>query len=211
MEASTQPSTHRKGETMLQDNPALGRTGWLPIGPWPELDELHDEHEERLRHHAEAADEFAKLYEQFKEEDAAQVSAAKEGGEAPQLTPQAEREDALRAAKAKAKAEREALAKFIVRAVETIEAHEAEWLADLEEQGREAVNKRLEAARLLAEADQVVGEAKRTTMWLRRTAYGGIRPPLGHIAHSQPLSWVWTPLALQRATQAGPPSPSAPE
>ena len=170
----------------LVDSPALRSNDWLPEGLWPELDELRTRHHELLEQWQAAISAVADLHQRFEDEDEGRVQAYVDGKQ-PKVTGEPERVGMLAEAKAKLEAARRQLEAFLAEAVETIQKHEDEWQAELDARGAAAAEKRQEAARLLAEADQAVGEVTRTRRWLQRSTYPSGSRHISHDALSVPL------------------------
>ena len=164
------------------NNPAVRKAGWLPRGLWPELDELAQRHDDALAAADQAGADARALGAKFKAEDEARIEAYKTGLEAPKMTDPAERERVTSEARAKAEAARRNLGEAIVAAIEGVQAHADEWLADLKRRRADADAKREEAKRLLEEADEGLGQVKATEQWVERTAENRNN---NHIAHSE--------------------------
>src|SRR5215211_6981006 len=76
----------------LMRNPAVQRSGWIPRGLRPELDELGERHEAALTAVEEALRAAGELGQRFKDEDEARIEAYKTGLKTPKMTPPDERE-----------------------------------------------------------------------------------------------------------------------
>lgn len=160
----------KRGSRLYKNNPAVRRGNWLPHGLWPEMDDLHDRHKEFLSRLADASSAAASLTKSYEAEDEAKTTALAEGKEPPSQTDETARQAALRDAAVRTEAAMQALHNFLAEAIDVIQAKEADWLADLNARDSEAEEKRAEAARLLNEADQDTWTAKRSRMWIERTA-----------------------------------------
>jgi hypothetical protein len=171
-----------RGEALIErHHPVVTKPGWLPAGLWPELDERRDQHEEAVKQVAEATTAAQAIGDKFRAEDEARIEAYKTGMEAPTMTDPAERERMTAEARARFKAAQEALAEAVADAVDTLETNGAEWIADVTRRTDEAEDKKAAAARLLAEADQLVAESDRLRLWLARSS--GIDQRLARLGH----------------------------
>jgi hypothetical protein len=159
----------------------LVKPDWLPPGLWSELDELREEHHQLIEERKRTQAEAVAVRQRFEEEDRQRQEAYRRGKQA-KVTPRHEREDAIEDAKAKAGAAMDNLEEFLDEAVQTIQRKQGDWLEDLRRAELLADEKREEAMRLLAEADQLLAETKRNRLWVTRTAEDGT---MGHISYRE--------------------------
>lgn len=165
---------------LVTDAPALVDPGWLPPEStgWAELDELAILHRRLLARRAEVGDERRTLVQGFEGEDAARHEAqtaaflADDPGPVPDVTSTGDRKAALDALTERARSADAALDEFLSGAVSVIEAHVAEWTADLVTHRADAAGKRREAARLLEEARAEEIRVARVEQWVMRN--GGV-------------------------------------
>ncbi len=92
--------------------PALNKPDWLPEGLWDELDELCAEHGTFIHARETATNALHELQRRFEGEDKS-LSA----GESEEFTPKADRDDALKAARAKVDSTTAELQAFLRRAI----------------------------------------------------------------------------------------------
>ena len=169
-------------DIIVREHPALSREDWLPEGVRPELDALREEHQRFVAAGQKLAAERKALRQRFEQEDREREAALKAGyaegtdPDLPAATSKPDREAELNAQEEREHAFAEAFGEFLAGGIETIEANEPEWQADLLSEAAEAERKREEAQRLLHEADAQVRDLDRLGRWLRRTAGHG---PLG--------------------------------
>jgi hypothetical protein len=160
---------------LLDNNPALWRSNWLPDGSeWPELAERRAQHERLLAAVEQArAQELAvhRRHSAAEKAHAAELQEAFLQGREPNA-PDVASPDARAAEKADAdrvtKAAVAALEQFLAEALAEIRERAPEWYAALDARAGEADAKRQEALRLLAEADAHVAGMERMRGWLRR-------------------------------------------
>jgi hypothetical protein len=169
---------------LLQDQLALVRRDFFPTGEeWPAFAEYQAEHVRLLDLRAETATVYSDLRRAFEEEEeqrAAALSASfLSGGEetVTEATPPEEREAQLKEALLRVEAANDALVTFLHKALAEIKENEAELYAELQERATAAEAKRVEAKRLLEEADLLVRGMRRQAHWLDRAAGHNI---LGH-------------------------------
>jgi hypothetical protein len=159
------------GKRITEFNPATTRSGWLPKGLWSDLDELHARHEEAIANVARSKQEAMELGQRFRAEDAERQEAYKTGLTVPKMTDPGKRERLVAEARDKVRAAEAALPEVVAEVVAAVQAHEAEWSADLDAKFVTAENKVEEAQRLLDEANLEQAKVNRTRSWLRRTAH----------------------------------------
>jgi hypothetical protein len=181
----------------LTTEPSFSLEDWLPgeESPWPELADLHDEHVRLLRARQEQSDAIVALRVKYREEDkgyerglAEQIGDGVAVAEAdmPEVTSAEVREAAIKEATIRYNAAERALADFIKGALKVMAEREAEWQLSLLDHVASAEEKRREARRLLAEADQEVAQVARLQHWVRRAggkvglqvAWGHLPPPI---------------------------------
>lgn len=172
----------QKGEKLIQrHHPVVTKSGWLPAGMWPELDECRSRHEKAVQQIVDARQKAGTIGDEFRSEDEARIEAYKTGMQTPTMTDPAERERVTAEAGAAFDAASEALAEAVADAVATLEANGKAWLADLESREERAEAKRAEAAKLLAEAQVESDEVLRTKQWVGRSS--GEYPRLARLGH----------------------------
>ena len=166
-----QQPQHRRWR-FLEDNRALTMPGWLP--PAEECPALAEVREGHLRVLAAVADTSRMAGELARRRGAEleAVRAAEEealfSGKTVKTPDVTVTEDEIAEARVKAEAARDALQRFARQAVEQVREREGQIVSALEEQALEAVAKRVEAQRLLAEADELERTPARIQLWLDR-------------------------------------------
>jgi hypothetical protein len=158
---------------------AVTYSTWLPADSgWPVMDELRAEHHRHLRQIMGALGDLyepitaaSKADETYRE---AVEEAMRNGDPVPEDTRRSEEEvradvDRLRVP---VKAALAIFAEWLDEAIETIRAHEDEWRADLERQGKEAEEKAAEARRLAEHAARQEHHLRERAIWLQRTSEG---------------------------------------
>jgi len=170
-----------KHRQLLENNPAFMRVGWIPGGddaPWDELAELREEHHRLLANRTRTAEAILNLRQAFEREDAERTQAKALGfrldkkAAKVEVTPDADRESALREAHVEAEAALDALGDFLVEALDALAGRQAEWFADLDEHREVALAAKAEALKLAAEADANAREYEKLRAWLRKAASG---------------------------------------
>lgn len=161
------PASGEPARGLLDEQPALRRTDWLPEGLFPELDELRAEHLTFLA--GGWGDAKQSLLDTYEAEDEARAEALRLGNDAPAVTPTAERQDRLGEAEAERQAGRAKFDDFIARALAEIAKLAPDWREQFAQMATEADRKRAEAAALLAAAEREVSRVARSELWLDRT------------------------------------------
>src|SRR6266545_2921048 len=163
-----------KHRQLLENNPAFMRVGWIPGGddaPWDELAELREEHHRLLANRTRTAEAILNLRQAFEREDAERTQAKALGfrldkkAAKVEVTPDADRESALREAHVEAEAALDALGDFLVEALDALAGRQAEWFADLDEHREVALAAKAEALKLAAEADANAREYEKLRAW----------------------------------------------
>jgi hypothetical protein len=170
----------------LEDNRAVTDAGWLPPAEdCPALADLREAHERVLAAAAEASKTAADLHRQRNAELEALRAAEEEAlfsGKDTKTPDVTVTEDEIAEARVKAEAARDALQRWVRQAIEQVREREGEIVAALEETALAAIAKRVEAQRLLAEADAMERTPQRLQLWLARI---NGQSKLGHFPYSQ--------------------------
>lgn len=159
----------QKGQ-VVKRNAHVRRKGWLPRGVFDDLDALADAHEEAVSDLAEARGEARKIGDKFRSEDESRIKAYETGLDVPQMTDPAERNRLVTEARQRVEGAERGLETVVAECVIAIQRHEDDWQEDLVARRDEALEKREEAERLLAEMNDALGSISRTAQWVRRTA-----------------------------------------
>jgi hypothetical protein len=161
---------------LLENYPALMDRGWLPAETeWPEFTELRDEHhrlldacDRTIRIATEANARFRVEDERLEAEMAdALAKGRKEKRNLPLTPPEARRKEQSDNRK-RINVTITALVEFLERAIKEIKERAPDLYEQLAAEDAVAEQKREKAARLLAEAEQVVAGVQRKRMWLNR-------------------------------------------
>ena len=181
---------------LLADAVVLTSPGWLPVGTgWEGLDDLAAEHRRLLAARTEVGVERKALLRKYAEEDERHSAALRDSfrpggsGEQPEVTPPGERTAAVRAATERLDAANDVLDEFLASAIERIEAEADGWVGRLSEQREQAADKRREAARLLAEAEEEEMRLRVLRGWIERNAGLDPRPMFRKPSPLRFMSW----------------------
>lgn len=162
------PAAGAPAQWWWDTQPGIG-ADWLPEDLFPEIDELREEHLERLAAVKGANGKVSEIIEGFEAEDAARDAALYAGESVPAVTNTAERTDAVRQAEAEAHAARLKLDGFYRSAVERIKE-----LAPVFQ--KRFANRRAEHAAAVEKAREALRQAERETanvdqaeQWVERT------------------------------------------
>ena len=178
---------------LLENDPALRSADFFPPEDvWPELAHLRKEHERLLAVARTEQTAYQQLRERYEAEDEVRTvnlkAAFLAGGNPDEDDRETEeyRHSDLEDARLRAEAATDALVAFLTEAIAEVEHKAGLWYADIEERREQAEAKVEEARRLVAEAEQAVGDAARMGTWLDRfsgrSALGHI--PFGELGHS---------------------------
>jgi hypothetical protein len=189
-----EPRTIRQDESegrVVRTNPAIRRSGWLPHGLWPELDDLADRHEEAIKRITAAYDEATALGKRFEDEDKQREEAYATGMVVPEMTDPGERQRAVTDARAKVRGAEKNLVTVCAEAIRTVQEKLPEWQASMRERAEEARQMEIDAMALLQEAQFRTVGLKRTAHWVSRTARNRPGDHIGHdsipVEQPQPL------------------------
>ena len=189
----------------LEDNRALTNADWLPPAEdCPALADLREAHNRVLAAAREAWQAAAALGSR-REVELEAVRAAEEEAlfsGSPVKTPKVTVTEAeIAEARVRAEAARDALQRFLRQAVEQVREQEPEIVAGLDEARQEATAKRIEAQRLLAEADALESTPMRIQLWLARVNGASA---LGHFPYSEVVAPAAPePLDMEAALAGG--------
>lgn len=193
---------------LIHETPTFTNPAWLPLDSGIEwLDDLGRDHRRLLAAQAATASERARLAAQFEQEDEdrreALAVSLRTGRDAdvPDPTTPDQRAAALAELDQRLAAHRDALAGFIRDAIQTLEEQTPGWLADISASRAEAVEKRLEAQRLLAEADAQEARMWRLGEWVKRN--GGVheRASFRNVSDFRFVTWAFVTTLTPRPTQ----------
>jgi hypothetical protein len=148
---------------------------WLPAGELPELDELRREHLRLLDERNAATERVRVATERFEREDEARNEAferqlAGETVRIPKTTPDAERERILEPLRAQSRIVSTALDEHVGRILDTAAESAGEWLAEIEDQERDARAEIERAEATLRAARVRLHERDGLKSWICRTA-----------------------------------------
>jgi hypothetical protein len=159
----------------LEDNPAVSDRGWFPPAEdCAELADLREQHQRLLDSFAEALQSAGELRRLAEANEASRsevlLGAILSGSSADEAAlPQREvTGDELADAQLRVEVARDALQVFGKHAVEVVSERADELRAGIAEQLQESEAKRLEARRLLDEADRLAAEPMRLQYWIDR-------------------------------------------
>lgn len=159
------------GERLMKQAPAVNHKNWLPEDtPFPELNKLRERHVELLSKLEEAIKDRQKLEEKYEREDKTRIEAIQEGKKEPTTTPKAKRDAALEKGSTRREAARQALASFVIEAVEQIREHASEWVGEIDHK-RALAKEQIELAKeAWREYDRLVSGTEGLRSWIERTA-----------------------------------------